>query len=418
MRYCPEAPTEKQTEFISLECLEAFFGGAAGGGKSSALLMGALQYIDQQDYAAIIFRRTYADLSLPGGLMDRAAEWLGGTDAKWNGTDHRWTFPSGATLSFGYLETENDKFRYGSSEFQFIGFDELSTFAESPYRFLFSRLRRRTESKIPLRMRAASNPGGIGHGWVKQRFLVEGQREGRVFIPAKLGDNPHVDQEQYLQSLNQLDPITRAQLLSGDWDVREEGMFRRIWFTISDDCPANALRVRAWDLAATAKGDWTVGVLISRDKDGTFWVEHVVRGRWTPFERDGVIHQTAKGDGLGVRILFEEEGGSSGKMQSASLLRMLAGFAVADPVRPTGDKATRAQPFASQAGGGMVRLKRGDWNTGWIDEHCSFMPGVREQVDDQVDATAYAFNWLASQTAPQRTLAGPPRPAIANYRGY
>ena len=75
-----------------LRHLEAFYGGAAGGGKSIALLMAALQYVDVPGYAAIIFRRSYADLSLPGALMDRAHEWLGSTDAVWHEQIKTWVF--------------------------------------------------------------------------------------------------------------------------------------------------------------------------------------------------------------------------------------------------------------------------------------------------------------------------------------
>ena len=94
--------------------------------------MAALQYIDVPGYRALLFRRTFADLNLPGALMDRARDWLGGTPARWNAHDHVWTFPSGASLTFGYLETERDKYRYQSSELQYIGFDELTQFGESP----------------------------------------------------------------------------------------------------------------------------------------------------------------------------------------------------------------------------------------------------------------------------------------------
>ena len=139
------------------------YGGAAGGGKSSCLLMAALKYVHLPDYSAILFRRTYSDLSLPGALMDRANEWLRGTDAHWQDQKKTWTFPSGSTLTFGYLDNENAKYRYQGSNFDFVGWDELTQFTESQYRYLFSRLRRSAGSDIPLRMRSASNPGGFGH---------------------------------------------------------------------------------------------------------------------------------------------------------------------------------------------------------------------------------------------------------------
>jgi phage terminase large subunit-like protein len=118
-KYIPHRPTAKQAAFLLLPHREAFFGGAAGSGKTDALLMAALQYVDVPGYAAMLFRRTYADLALPGALMDRAAEWLHPTDAHWNGTTKTWHFPSGASLSFGYLETEKDKYRYQGMELHF-----------------------------------------------------------------------------------------------------------------------------------------------------------------------------------------------------------------------------------------------------------------------------------------------------------
>jgi len=225
-----QQPTARQTEFLLTDHIsEVLYGGAAGGGKSSALLLAALQYVDTPGYSAILFRKTYADLALPGALMDRATEWLAGSGARWDGKDKTWHFPSGATLSFGYLDSKDDHYRYQGAEFQFVGFDELTQFPENQYRYLFSRLRRLAGSAVPMRMRAASNPGGIGHEWVKKRFLKETSAD-RLFVPARLSDNPHLDQAGYVASLNQLDPVTRAQLLAGDWDAYEGGRFKREWF--------------------------------------------------------------------------------------------------------------------------------------------------------------------------------------------
>lgn len=135
--------------------------------------MAALQYVDVPHYAALLLRRSYTDLSLPGALMDRAKAWLIPTDAEWRESSKTWYFPSGATLTFGYLDQTGAEYRYQSTEFQFIGFDELTQFEERQYRYLFSRLRRTSDIDVPLRMRSASNPGGIGHEWVRHRFLGE-----------------------------------------------------------------------------------------------------------------------------------------------------------------------------------------------------------------------------------------------------
>jgi hypothetical protein len=144
LRYLPGGMTmsAKHELYLSLGQLEAFFGGAAGPGKSTALLAGALQYADVPGFSALILRRTYADLALPGALMDMAAEWLSQTDAHWRPGTFTWRFPSTATITFGHLEHEEQKRRYASSRYQYIAFDELTQFSETQYAFLFSRLRR------------------------------------------------------------------------------------------------------------------------------------------------------------------------------------------------------------------------------------------------------------------------------------
>ena len=239
--YCPVRPTPTQARFLLDRGREALYGGAAGGGKSIALLMAALQFIEVPDYAAIIFRRTLRDLSLPSGLIPVAQSWLSG-HARWSGDDHTWHFPNGARLAFGYLDTTNDPYRYQGAEFQYIGFDELTQFPEPSYRYLFSRLRGpsspdRPLSQVPLRMRATTNPGGQGHNWVRARFIAprpadtHTTRPERSFHPARLTDNSHLDRDTYTQSLGELPSLQRAQLLNGDWNIRPtDGLFKREWF--------------------------------------------------------------------------------------------------------------------------------------------------------------------------------------------
>jgi predicted phage terminase large subunit-like protein len=395
--YIPHTPTAKQAEFLLLHCREALYGGAAGGGKSDALLMGALQFMQEPQYSAIIFRRTYNDLALPGALMDRALEWLAPTDAKWNSIKHIWTFPSGATLTFGNLEHEQDKFRYQSAEFQYIAFDELTQFLESQYRYLFSRLRRLEDRYVPLRMRSASNPGNIGHDWVKRRFLIEGEKKGRVFIPAKLDENPYLDQETYIQSLNNLDPITRRQYLKGDWSARHGGSkFFREWFQIVGASPANAKRVRYWDLAATTpkpgkEPDYTVGLKMAL-KDGVFYVEDVRRIQRSPQYVENLVKQTAVLDGGAVHIYMEQEPGSSGVTLTDHYARkVLVGYTFrAD--RVTGPKEVRADPVSSAAEAGNIKIVNGAWVNDYLDELEAFPEGSH---DDQVDATSGAFSKLS-----------------------
>lgn len=174
-------------------------------------------------------------------------------------------------------------------------------------------------------------------------------------------------------------------------------LFKPAWFEIVDNAPVLGRRVRYWDTAGTdGRGDYTAGCLMSRsERDGTFYIEDVERGQWSPGKRDGHILRVAQGD-YGperrfVEIWLEEEAGVAGKDRTQATKRLLAGFSVRSE-RPTGSKEVRADPLAAQAEAGNVKLVRGDWNTAFLDELASFPHG---RNDDQVDAAAGAFSKLA-----------------------
>jgi len=178
----------------------------------------------------------------------------------------------------------------------------------------------------------------------------------------------------------------------------EGGLFKREWFSkFVDAIPAEVeARVRYWDKAATADdGDYTVGVRMSRTVEGKYYVEDVVRGRWSPGERDKIIKQCAETDPEGTAIWIEQEPGSSGVDSVQALIKMLAGYsAFADKV--TGSKQVRAEPFAAQCEAGNVVLVKSNWNVPFLDELLVFPNG---QHDDQVDAASGAFSKI---TRPHR----------------
>jgi len=433
--YSPESPLDarsgepnsQQIRFLLFFGLEALYGGAAGGGKSSALLMAALQFVEVPGYTALLMRKTFRDLAEPGALMDRSHAWLRGSDAKWSARDRSWTFPSGARLVFGYLETDNDVYRYDSAEYQFIGMDELTQFSEFQYRFMFGRLRRPRDrakplASVPLRMRGASNPGGRGHAWVHRRLVVPPPTNQRRFIPAKLADNPAVDEKAYRRSLAQLDPVTRAQRERGDWHARRSGgYFSRDTFPTVDrsEVPEHTIahRVRYWDIASTEPSvdnvdpDWTVGLLLARSKDGRWWVEDVVRDRVAPDAVERLVAGTHRRDGRRVPVRMEEEGGGSGKALISYYRRHVLPGADFEGRRSTGDKETRATGVASQARVGNVALVSAAWNDDFFDEVEPFGTEAGGH-DDQVDALSGAFNeivrWVEADGdfAPQGIGAG------------
>jgi predicted phage terminase large subunit-like protein len=397
-RYFLVSPSPKQAALLLVPQLEALYGGAAGGGKSIALFMAALQYVDYPEYRALLLRRTYADLRLPGALMDVGHRWLDGTDARWSPSEYAWHFPSGAQVRYGYLETELDRLRYQSTEWHFIGADELTQFTETQYRFLFSRLRRRRGSPIPLRMRGASNPGGPGHDWVKARFL-DGRAEDRVFIPARVDDNPGLEREEYARTLGHLDPVSRRQYLDGDWTARHAGsMFRREWLPAVPGAPRMRRVVRYWDLAATEPKrtnddpDYTVGVLAGLGEDGLTYIRDVQRFRLSPGSRDRRIAATAFSDGREVEIWEEHEPGASGVAQIAAHRQMLSAYAFRGD-RKDVHTDVRASVLASHAEGGRVKVVAGPWNGEFWDELEAYPLGAH---DDQVVAASGAYLKLTS----------------------
>lgn len=392
----PLFPTPKQLQVLLSDKLENLFGGAAGGGKSVLLIMAALQYVEYPYYNALILRRTYQQLTQ---LIDMSHDWLSGTDAVWNEQKKIWRFPSGATLTFGHMQYEKDKYNYQGKVYHFVGFDELTQFMESQYTYLFSRVRRDAGSIVPNRILCTANPGGEGHEWVKQRFIVEGEEKGRLFIPSRLEDNPHIDREDYERQLAELPPLEREQLRNGNWDVEPQGsMFDKNWFNLVDKIPHNEIvqKIRFWDLAATEdKGnndpDWTVGALVGVTRERDFYIMDIQRMRGTPNQVQNLVKRTAEQDGKEVRIYMEQEGGSGGKNTIDFYRRyVLQGYPFWG-VRSTKSKTERATPFASTAEGGNIYIFRGIWLTELLNEFNAFPQGSH---DDQVDAVVGAFNQL------------------------
>jgi predicted phage terminase large subunit-like protein len=380
---------------------------------SDALLMGALQYVDIPGYSAILFRKTYADLTKPGALMDRAKEWLlPYPEVRWDEKDKKFTFYQEdtkipvSTIQFGYLENLNDKYNYQGGEYQFIGFDELTHIAKANYLYMFSRLRRLLGMNVPLRVRGASNPpDDDGGAWVRDRFIIEGPREGRVFIPAGLDDNPYLDKESYDKTLNKLDPVTRARLREGNWEITRKGnMFKRDWFEQVDVLPPYRKTIRWWDMAATdeekakkrnksGEPDYTASLKVS-EANGIYYVEDIIRQRKDPEGTEKLQRSTAVHDGYGVAVYEEQEPGSSGIAVISSKSRSIfKGYAYSG-ISSTGSKVDRASIASAAAGNGNIKVLRGCRNLDvFFDELESFPGGIH---DDMVDCLSGCISQLGS----------------------
>ena len=445
-RWVPFHPTPKQQAAFWLEPVqEVLYGGAAGGAKSWWLLGEALRHVDTPGYSAILFRNTLPDLRQePNGLIPTLRRWLEphGDQVQWTAQTHTWHFPSGATISFGYLQDQQgERFRrYAGPSWHMIGIDQAEQFRPDHYRFLFSRMRSELGFRHPVRFRATANPGGPAHDFLVERFNLLGEGpnpmactecgrvaaghttehpfRSRAFMPALLDDNPYLD-PGYEAALAELPPVEHRRLRYGDWRITTGGvLFKTERLLAANEPAAGATLVRAWDLAATEEGeghdpDYSVGALMARL--GTMeWVADIRRDRLAPDGIDALMLTTALEDGPTVPVLVEQESRSAGRREVAGIRRRLQaavpGIRVIG-VPAEGNKLQRAGQLARWVNGGndaagnqlAVALCGGEWVPSLVSELRAFK-GDNKGHDDQVDALAMAHNWLdqnARAWAPQ-----------------
>lgn len=239
-------PQPKQAVVMSRGEYEILYGGAAGGGKSDYLVVEALRQIAIPYYRGIIIRKTYPQLQ---DIIDRSMEIypIACRGAKYNKSEHCWTFPSGAKIYFGSMQHAQDKYKYQGRHYDFIGFDELTHFTYDEYNYLFTR-NRPSGPGTRVYIRSTANPGGIGHGWVKERFVTRAPAgttireevevsdpngklikmvKTRAYIRATVFDNRKLleNDPNYLASLAMRPAKDRNALLYGDWDSFEGQVF-------------------------------------------------------------------------------------------------------------------------------------------------------------------------------------------------
>jgi len=409
--------------------------------KTYALLLNPLYNIENPKFGAVTFRRTTKQVRSEGGLWDTATELYSSIGAKTNQQDLQCSWPGGARHTFAHMEYEKNRLDWQGAQIPLIQFDELTHFTWKQFTYMLSR--NRSVSGVKGQVRATLNPDP--DHWARKfiDWYIDGdgfaipERSGVIrwfimvaddviwgsteqelidkhptslpksftFIRSSLTDNKILmgADPGYLANLQALPRVERAQLLDGNWNIRPSaGMFfRRSDFEVVDVCPPLAKKVRAWDQAGTKKKteahdpDWTAGVQMCSLRDGRFIVMHVDRFQDDPNVVDRRIKNTASSDGKDVTVRLAQDPGQAGKSQARSQTQMLAGHVVRVKT-VTGDKATRAKPFSSQVEAGNVLILRGPWNDDYLTEMENFTGTDADGHDDQVDASADAFDELSS----------------------
>lgn len=425
------------------------YGGAAGAGKTWTLLVDPLRYIGNPGFGAVIFRRTYKQIVMEGGLWDeseRIYPLVGGRPRR-GLLD--WTFPSGARITFANLEHEDDKLQYQGAQIAYLGFDQLEHFTGGMFWYMLSR--NRSTCGVRPCVRANCNPdpdsflAGLLAWWLDeetgypraeragaQRWLVRrgdelvwGESRAELqrrfpllvplsvaFVPGRVTDNQVLMTADpgYYGRLMALPTVEMERLLLGNWKIRPAAgkVFNRGWFGVVGAVPPGGVEVRHWDFAGTEKKqrgrdpDFTAGVKV-RLVNGRYFVVDCVAGQMGPAESEEVFLNTSVQDALEARrtgthyaVRWEEEPGSQSKRDTARLVAALVskfhshGLPVdAKGVRSAVDLVARSASMASMARVGGIDVVAGAWNEALLAEFHGFPDG---QHDDRVSAGAGAFN--------------------------
>lgn len=434
-----------QEQFLSTTADICLFGGAAGSGKSFALLLEPLRHYNNPKFGGVIFRRQATQVRNEGGLWQESQylyPLLGGKPREMN---LEWTFPARSRMKFAHLEHEKTVLEWQGSQIPFIGFDELTHFTQDQFFYMMSR--NRSTSGIKAYIRATCNADA--DSWVRKvidwwidpstgfpiksrsgviRWFIrigndlvwadtreelvkqhgeKYQPKSFTFISALLQDNKILMEKDpgYMSNLLALNRVERERLLLGNWNVRPSAgnFFRKEYFPIIPQITNSHIiqQIRYWDKAATKphegnkNPDWTRGVKLAKLNTGAWVVLHVASLRGTPAEVEALMRRTAQTDGWECPIGIEQDPGSAGVSDVANMVKLLAGYTVRI-FKPTKDKIVRAGPVSAQCEQSHVLVIKGHWNDEFFRELENFPPdNSSEGHDDQVDAFSGAFNALA-----------------------
>lgn len=437
-----------QEQFLSTDADIAIYGGAAGAGKTWAILMECLRHVTTNpEFAAVIFRRTMPQIKNPGGLWDESEKLYPLTGGTPTSSISEWNWAKGGRVKMSHLEHEKNKLDWQGSQIPLIIFDELTHFTASQFFYMVSR--NRSMSGVKPYIRATTNPDAdswvaqIISWWIDQdtgfpipdragkvRWFVrindvlcwgnsraellaeygnpnlpedheeQIQPKSLTFIPGKLSDNPALMKADpgYLANLKSLPLVEQARLLGGNWKIRPASglYFKREWVKLVDFAPRDLDVVRYWDLAATEKTDdndpdWTAGIKLGRCRQtGIYYLLDCRSDRKSPHGVRKLIRDTAESDGTSVNIGLPQDPGQAGKSQAQDMVLFLTGFN-ARTRREQGDKIVRFGPFSAQCQAGNVYVVKAPWNERVFTVLEAFPQALH---DDEVDACSGAFSML------------------------
>lgn len=440
-----------QTQFMASQADIVIYGGAAGGGKTWALLMEGLRHKSVANFGGVIFRKNYNQITAEGGLWDASHKLYGQVQGAYDKKTPRyhWEFDggSGGKISFAHLEDEKSLNSWQGSEICYIGFDELTHFTK--HQFIYMLSRNRSTCGVKPYVRATCNPDSDSwvasfiSWWIDQDtgYPIK-ERSGAIrwmvtlndvfywgdspeelaekydveledcksvtFIASKLTDNKILMKIDpgYMANLKALTEVDKERLLNGNWKIKASAgrYFKRTQVEFISAIPNDIVRwCRAWDFAATDKdendnADYTASVLLGLRKNGTMVILDVVNQQIKAGDVEKLLKNTSIMDkakyGAKYIVRIPQDPGAAGKILAKQYIKLLTGFNVKCEAI-SGDKELRATPLATQWQNGNIQVLIAPWNEEYISQMESF---PESSHDDMVDASSDAFSTLAEDT--------------------
>jgi predicted phage terminase large subunit-like protein len=438
-----------QEAFLSSTADIAIYGGAAGAGKTFALLLEPTHYINVRGFGAVTFRRTIPQITGEGGLWDTSFSLYPSLGGRPINQPLKWTFPDKVKFEFHHLQHEKTVYNWDGTQIPLLMFDELQHFEEKQFFYMLTR--NRSTCGVRPYCRATCNPDPdsflcqflISAGFVNEKTgFPEKRMSGKVryfvkydnqmhwastkkellekfndkiqpksftFIPGNLKDNKILTDIDpgYESNLLAQPQYEQDRLLKGNWFARPNAgdLFKRHYWKFIEEknVPYLTRRVRAWDRAATVPSetnpdpDWTAGVKVAIDQLGNYYVMDVQRERIEPGDVEALIYNTIEIDGMETEPWIEQDPGQAGKFERAHYERQFSNKPINFYEKGGKNKLTMWKPFASVVKAGRVFLVIGDWNEMFIRELESVTDGSQKGHDDQADAASVAYAVISEQ---------------------